>query len=227
MQINTRLQDLAVQLKIPLVMIFTTLILSFLVVNTNTRPAGATIITAPTLQPELVGLSLIAGTVVTEEQNRITRWCVWIIDPFNVEEFQLDFEFTTGAIEFDHVNYLNGFVEVTPPDLTELSSGLIMDITGFSSDPVEGNVDIFELWFKVVDSFPTTGNVFASENDFIVGFDPDTQDRVTFDSTQIEGAIFQAHVPEPTTVALLGIGLVEIEGVEARRKWKKKLVVKR
>ena len=122
------------------------------------------------------------------------RW-VARCDPLNVQGFQLDFMFDPARAHLDQTVGINGiiykfpFMQTTPPNFGELPFGLIQDIAAGTSTTSPGDVDIFELVFLdlhpelPIDNVPFT--VFASSNDFIIGFDPVTMQTVTFGSAQI------------------------------------------
>ena len=123
------------------------------------------------------------------------RW-VARCDPLNVQGFQLDFMFDPSRAHLDQTVGMNGvlhkfpFVQgPVPPNFGELPFGLIQDIAAGTSTTSPGDADIFELVFLdlhpelPIDNVPFT--VFASSNDFIIGFDPVTMQTVTFGSTQV------------------------------------------
>jgi len=119
------------------------------------------------------------------------------IDPLNVEAFQLDYQFDPAGLQFRGIDFLDPYVQTSPPDLSQLSSGLIRDIAGAvapGTPPPPGDVDIFDVKFLST-GVPFTGpTVFASSNDYVVVLDTDTGGLVTVGADDITPA---TCVPEP------------------------------
>ena len=142
----------------------------------------------------------------------------WIArcDPLNVRGFQLDVMFDPARAHLDQTVGMKGiiykfpFMQTTPPNFGELGFGLLQDVAGGTSTTSPGDVDIFELQFidlhpeLPIDAVPFT--VFASSNDFIVGFDPVTMMTVIFGFGQIAPTTrtvptgVEPHIWDPDTL---------------------------
>lgn len=132
------------------------------------------------------------------------------VDPLFVDSFQLDVQFDPARASFAGITYISPFVEVTPPDLSELSLGFIRRITGQASGSVpSGDVDVFALNFT--DLHPELNpaaavfTVFGGPDSFIRLLDTDTGGFVTI--TNGDCGSCSDHVPEPATGFLLASGL--------------------
>jgi hypothetical protein len=150
------------------------------------------------------------------------RW-VWKIDPYDVESFQLDIGFDPARAEVESIDYLSGFSQSTLPDLSRLGDGLLQDIAGTTASPIPGDVDMFQVVFR--DLHPeqpvnsATFTAFASSNDFLIMFDPNTNDRYAITPANITGT--SASVPEPSA-PFLAIAAIAI-GTVARRKRRRRV----
>ena len=139
-----------------------------------------------------------------------------IIDPFNVRAIQVDVQFDPGQVKFRSIIPIAPF-EIdaqSPPNLERLSEGFLEDVfvvVPDTVDPPEGHVDIFEVFFEDVGrSKFAQFTVFASSNDFMRGFDPDTGETVNVDPLNIVPATFTT--PEPSSFALIAIGMLGLVG---------------
>jgi len=134
------------------------------------------------------------------------------IDPQNLESFQLDIAFDPNRAALSGISFVSPYIATTPADLSQLSSGLLLDVAGTSSifPPPPGEVDILELTFVDLNPNLPVGaavfTMFASSNDFLTFVDPATGIRTTFVGSQITPE--SCAVPEPTTLLLLGTGLM-------------------
>lgn len=147
-------------------------------------------------------------TTTTSGQHSI----LMTVDPFNVSSFQLDVSFESDKVQFVGITGLNGFV--IDDDFTVSTGdgvGRITDIHGYfpgfndrdiipittidgpsaaavpgtPAFPPPGEVDIFQIEFLVTDFVHDKHfGVFASDNDYINGIDPQTGD-----TTQATGPI--------------------------------------
>ena len=153
-------------------------------------------------------------TMVLTYVNGVKKW-VCRIDPLNVQGFQLDFQWDPNRVQLDTsvglggVIYKNPFNQTSAPIL-DMAGGFLRDIAGSTLATSPGDVDIFELVFidlqpgLPIDGVPFT--VFASPNDSITAFDPDTNQTVVFDFTQIAPTTRTSttgvlpHVWDPDTV---------------------------
>jgi len=115
---------------------------------------------------------------------------------------------------FEGLTYVSPYEETAPPDLSQLSSGLILHISAASSvsPPPPGEVDTFDLLFRDLDPTNTTPTIvtfFAADGDFITVFDPDTGNTANVGPADIlsaGGDAAYANCPEPSALALAGIG---------------------
>jgi hypothetical protein len=88
-----------------------------------------------------------------------------------------------------------------------LSSGLIQDISGTTEVPPSGDVNLFEVTFTFKSGVSNTpATVFASANDYVVGYDPVTQAEQTIGPQFIESRTCTTCVPEPSTWAMMALG---------------------
>lgn len=155
-----------------------------------------------------------AGKASTSNTTTTTsgqRSILMTVDPFNVSSFQLDVSFESDKVQFVGITGLNGFVIDNDFTISTVEgSGLITDIHGYfpgfndrsilpiiidgpvgaavpgtPAFPPPGEVNIFQIEFLVLDTIHDKHfGVFASDNDYINGFDPNTGD-----TTQATGPI--------------------------------------
>jgi hypothetical protein len=143
------------------------------------------------------------------------------IDPLSVQEFKLDVQFDPSRAEFADIVYLNGFTEVTPPDLSGLPNGFLSDLQGIFQGPglpPLGEVDVVDVYFQDLLQEPDSADkvpfrVFASEGDFVRGLD-ETGETRWYGPGQPDGEIIEAigFVPEPASLALCGTGILALLG---------------
>lgn len=135
---------------------------------------------------------------------------VLAIDPLNVESFQLDIKFEPDKVKFKRIEYVSPYVKTTSPDLSKVHLGLIQDIAGSASQPPSGEVDIFKVFFEILKPREImVFNTFASDNDFVVGLDPDTGDKsktgpyscVPCNATYVPGS----PIPTPMNIGTIAI----------------------
>jgi PEP-CTERM motif len=181
----------------------------FLARTTEAKAAGIT----PGVGPE-AALSCVFALFSSNEGAQMA--CV--IDPLNTQAFNLDFQFDASILTFTSIQYVSPFTQTTSPDLSQLSSGLIMGIAGATTTPPPGDVDIFEviLTFKN-DTFQNTAfTVFGGSNNFVVGQDPSTGQETTFGPDEIIPMTTVVTVPEPSTLILLGTAVFAMAGLFLR-----------
>lgn len=143
----------------------------------------------------------------------------YIIDPVNVKSFQFDFNFNPAEEEFLSLEYIAPYIELQPPDLSNIVSGKILDIAGTTSTIPSGNANLVELTFLPLVPNPTLPTVSLSSNDFITVLDTNTGQTTTLTSLDIPNEPCKP-VPEPTsTLSLLALGTL---GAGATRKRKLK-----
>jgi len=145
------------------------------------------------------GSALTSNTTTTTSGQKSI---LMTVDPFNISSFQLDVSFESDKVQFVGITGLNGFVIDNDFTVSNVGgAGLITDIHGYypgfndrniipiettggpvgaavpgtPAFPPAGEVDIFQLEFLVLDFIHDKHfGVFASSNDYINGFDPDT-----------------------------------------------------
>jgi hypothetical protein len=131
-------------------------------------------------------------------------------DPASASGFQLDLQWDPLVLQFDSLSFVSPYVQSTPPDLTNVSSGILRDIAGVSSifPPPLGDVDIYLVNFIELNPSAATGlRQFASSNDFIDSYDPSTGNTTRVGPDNIQGC------PEPAALLLLisgSLGLIPI-----------------
>jgi PEP-CTERM motif len=154
--------------------------------------------------------SILPGTA-------LGNWLCYI-DPLNVEAFQLDFQFDPSQFSYTGITYVSPYAQTAPPDLSQLSSGLIQNIAGASSisPPPPGDVNIFavELSSTTLSTAPPVFTAFASGTNFITSFDTSTGLTTTIGASQIMGC---SSVPEPSSLTLLSLGALGLLGCGWRR----------
>jgi hypothetical protein len=138
-------------------------------------------------------------TTTTSGQHSI----LMTVDPFNISSFQLDVSFEADKVTFDSLTGLNGYIVDDFTVTIRGNVGLIQGIHGFypgfddRSPPITiagppdgpvgglplppaGEVDIFQLLFTDLrPDLDKTFGVFATPDDYINGFDPQTGDTTT------------------------------------------------
>lgn len=157
-------------------------------------------------------LSLAALPFIISKKKR--RW-IALVDPVNIESFQLDLSYDPMRMEYIGVRYVYPYISDGPRGLDLSVLGLVQDIRGRVSIPTPppGEVDIFGVEFEDLDpesDIPSHFTVFASNNDFIRAFDITTGIQFIADNTNIApttaSTVISAAIPEPSTFALIGIG---------------------
>ncbi|GAX61556.1 triosephosphate isomerase [Candidatus Scalindua japonica] len=134
------------------------------------------------------------------------------IQPFFIGVYELRFEFDTPIVGFagtwespvgdDQLDIIVNGETVQFDD-----SFLPPDEIGFFGI-VDSMASFTTIGFSLRDTLPgTNGEIFGLDNVFIAS----TADPV----------------PEPTTIALLGIGLAGLSGAEVRRRWKRRQLIKK
>ena len=159
---------------------------------------------------------------LSAKQLRIWGWCIgFYVDPINTKEFQLDVAFDTTRASYIGIEYVSPYIQTAPPDLSRLGDGLLQDVAGYSSisPPPPGNVDVFMVIFQDLQpSQPIPQfTVFASSNDFVIGYDTDTGGQTIFGPSNIIPA---TCIPVPSAVLLLGSGLAGLAGFNMRKRKK-------
>ena len=129
-----------------------------------------------------------------------------------------DWRLPTGGNLFEQQDFL-GITEFE--HLYDNDNSLNADGGGSINNP-DNFQNLFGViyWSSSVGSFPDTHNTF----DFFNGGTPLDSDTSTdpWGLAVRQGDVAATSVPEPTTIALLGIGLVGLAGVEVRRRRKKR-----
>jgi hypothetical protein len=165
-----------------------------------------------TLMPT-TGLALNPLPTCSISYNSTTGW-TFTIDPLEAFSFQLDVKFDPSRAQFAGIDYLTSFHQTTPPDLSQLSSGLILDIAGATSTPLPGDVNIFDVRFTDLHpSLPVNlaqFTLFADANSFITAVDPSTGQTTTFTGSQIPS--MTQSVPEPTSLVMMVVGALTTFG---------------
>jgi hypothetical protein len=153
-------------------------------------------------------LSLVAIKFIINKNKR--RW-VALVDPLNVESFQLDLSYDPNRMQYLGVQYVEPYVNSGPfgPDLSV--PGLVQDIIGQVSIPIPppGEVDIFGVEFDDLEptsDLPSYFTIFASSNDYIRALDTNTGNYVIADWTTIFPTT-ASTVPEPDGLSLMLAGL--------------------
>lgn len=152
------------------------------------------------------GLIKNAGKASTSNTTTTTsgqRSILMTVDPYNISSFQLDVSFEASKVQFVGIVGLNGYIIDDDFNvITDGNTGFITDIHGYfpgfndriftpittdsvvegplPPNPPAGEVDIFQVEFLVLrPDLDKTFGVFASSNDYIKGFDPDTGGMTT------------------------------------------------
>ena len=153
----------------------------------------------------------------------------FLIDPLQVEGFQLSVSYDPLRAQFTDLAFLNGYTQETPPMIDE-SNGMIHGIHGQNSNPPTGEVDVVELSFTDLNAAlnPNTASfrVFADPafNDFVRVIDTDEPGgpiiRI-FGPGQPDGPVIGAtgnSIPEPGTFVLGGIALIGLLAFAVRQR---------
>jgi hypothetical protein len=146
----------------------------------------------------------------------------FVVDPENIQSFNLNMSFDPAEFAFQDIVYASPYTQLTPPDFSQLSSGLIQGIAGSSSTPVFGSGDLFTLTLtQLVTNPQSTVNVFPGSQSFMVTLDPDTGDTRTLGPDECPSC--QVTVPEPITLfgSVMGLGFGAVLKKEHFRKQKK------
>jgi hypothetical protein len=146
-----------------------------------------------------------------------------ILDPENVESFNYNASFNPAELALDEIVYEGSYTQTTPPDLSQLSLGLIQGIAGSTSTPPSGNADLFSLIFTPLVANPQSNiSFFAGPQGFVVTRDSDTGETTTLGPDECP-ICESPPVPEPLTLfgSALGLGFGAILKKEYSRKQKK------
>jgi autotransporter-associated beta strand protein len=155
--------------------------------------------------------------VLTYQFGAPARW-VARMDPLATQAFQLDFTFDPARAQLVETAGTGGIIykfpfnQTTPPDISQLGNGRILDIAG-SAGAVQGtpgDSDIFELVFlDLQPGLPITSVAFtvsASANDFVTAVDPATNQQIVYGPGQITPTTrtvtpgISPHVWDPDTL---------------------------
>ena len=176
---------------------------------------AAAIVNAP--DPTDIAVAAFSLQWISEADSWGEGICRAIIDPENIEQFQIDFQFNPAVLQFRQIDYISPYTQTTLPDLSQLNLGLIQDIAGIASPAPSGEVDIFSIIFDPLIPLPfiVEGTVYASNNDFVVTVDPDTGFKNTLGPENIIPITTACicNIPEPATVSIFSFGLIFFVGV--------------
>jgi len=144
------------------------------------------------------------------------------IDPENIQSFSYSASFNPAELALDEIVYEDTYLQTTPPDLSQLSSGLIQGIAGSTSTPPAGNADLFSLIFTPLVTNPQSSvNFFPGSEGFLVTLNPETGETTTLDPSQCPSC--SQPVPEPLTLfgSVMGLGFGAALKKQYSRKQKK------
>jgi hypothetical protein len=150
-----------------------------------------------------------------------------VVDPLNVVEMQVDFEFDETLVSFVTLEAVAPYMLVSF-DAADVMMGFIRDIYVVFPGPPHmappGEVDTIALQFMPISSgSPVCYRVFASDNDFVIGFDTVTNTTFSingpYDPVTDSGIVEKSYCsPEPASLTLLGIGAMGMVGYGWRRR---------
>jgi hypothetical protein len=146
----------------------------------------------------------------------------FIIDPENVQSFNLNASFNPEEFAFEEIVYQSPYTQLTPPDFSQLSSGLIQGIAGSTSIPISGSGNLFSLIFtELVPNPQSSIKVFPGLQSFLVTRNSDTGETTTLGPSECPSC--EGKVPEPITLfgSAMGLGFGAVLKKQYSRRQKK------